>query len=319
VVVLKFFSFFLDTIVREYGNNSNKNCSKQETLQQRLIFVHLAQSLERMGMGSVCRCLFQYCCESQGGDDDVRDNNDRSGDRIQQSYSSVSDYAHPIEGQGLISGNSRGEQQQQQRNSLLVDETITPTSTTLPISNADDEDDDDRGNVRHNNCCQPSSDYNEPSSLLDIIRRRMNRWQNNPYNAVVMGDDPNSYVHHFSNTTTTKTDKKMVPSQQSPLRQALTFNLSTCTINSDEIVLPGSIIQQQMAQQMKLCSKNVVQGNIDECVICMEPFDSSNPRMPTVCNCGVNKTYFHLPCLYQWIEQSEECPSCRTKITWEEF
>jgi hypothetical protein len=261
-------------------------------------------------MGSACRCLFRYCCESQGEDDDEHDNNNHSVDQQQQSYSSVSAYTNPIEGQGLISTSSRG---------IAVDEAIISTSETIPIPNAD-EDEDDNGNRVNNNCCRPNSGLNETSSLFDIIRRHMNRWQNNPYDSVALGDDPNSYIHHFSSTTA----KKSVPTQQSPLRQALTFNTSTnsnipCTINSDEIVLPGSIIQQQMAQQMKLCAKSVVQGTIDECVICMEPFDSTNPRMPTLCSCGVNKTYFHLPCLYQWIEQSEECPSCRTKITWEEF
>jgi hypothetical protein len=115
-------------------------------------------------------------------------------------------------------------------------------------------------------------------------------------------------------------------SAPSPLRQALTFTATNdvnhlCTIPADEFVLPGSMIQQQMAEQMILSTagKSVVDAIADECVICMEPFDSTNPRMPTLCQCGANKTYFHLPCLYQWIEQSENCPSCRSKITWEEF
>ena len=58
-----------------------------------------------------------------------------------------------------------------------------------------------------------------------------------------------------------------------------------------------------------------------ECVICMESFDQNNPRMPTSCGCGLNKTYFHLPCLYHWIEQSSgrECPSCRKTLIWQEF
>ena len=105
----------------------------------------------------------------------------------------------------------------------------------------------------------------------------------------------------------------------SPLRTASSFDASsscgTPAIETDEIVLPGSQLQLDMAKQMaaKLESQD------DECVICMEGFDESNPRMPTLCGCGENKTYFHLPCLYQWIDRSEECPSCRKKITWEEF
>jgi len=102
------------------------------------------------------------------------------------------------------------------------------------------------------------------------------------------------------------------------LRQARSFDSSTdipC-ISASEVVVPGSDLQKEMAQLMmhtKLTDDDV------ECVICMEGFDPTNPRMPTHCGCGQNKTFFHLPCLYQWLEQSEECPSCREKLTWEEF
>ena len=103
----------------------------------------------------------------------------------------------------------------------------------------------------------------------------------------------------------------------SPLRTAASFDSSTDipTINVDEIVLPGSALQKEMARAASLN----LEKQDDECVICMECFDPTNPRMPTLCGCGQNKTYFHLPCLYQWIEQSRECPSCRQKLRWEEF
>lgn len=104
----------------------------------------------------------------------------------------------------------------------------------------------------------------------------------------------------------------------SPVHQATSFTSERdipC-IHSDEIVFPGSAIQRQMADQLK--SAKLKDDDI-ECVVCMEAFDRENPRMPTLCGCGENKTFFHLPCLYQWIEQCEECPSCRTKLSWEEF
>jgi E3 ubiquitin-protein ligase DOA10 len=83
------------------------------------------------------------------------------------------------------------------------------------------------------------------------------------------------------------------------------------------------LLQKEMARQMLALSNSskemVDQDWENECVICMEGFDPTNPRMPTLCGCGANKTYFHLPCLYQWLEQSRECPSCRAPITWQEF
>ena len=108
------------------------------------------------------------------------------------------------------------------------------------------------------------------------------------------------------------------PNKRLSLRPALSFDSSTkgvLTISSEEVVLPGSDIQRQMSKLMA----ESIESQDDECVICMEAFDPTNPRMPTFCGCGANKTYFHLPCLYQWIEQSQDCPSCRQKLRWEEF
>jgi len=114
-----------------------------------------------------------------------------------------------------------------------------------------------------------------------------------------------------------------------PLRTASTFDSSSkdvLTIRTEEIVFPGSELQREMAKQMLQSLKEQRQNSSedldddeDECVICMEGFSKENPRMPTLCGCGENKTYFHLPCLYQWTEQSNECPACREEITWEEF
>ena len=106
-------------------------------------------------------------------------------------------------------------------------------------------------------------------------------------------------------------------SKQPFLKTASTFDASSDvpTISPEEIVMPGSKLQAQMA----LAAAKSLEAMGDECVICMEGFDPTNPRMPTLCGCGQNKTYFHLPCLYQWIEQSRDCPSCRKKLRWEEF
>jgi hypothetical protein len=104
---------------------------------------------------------------------------------------------------------------------------------------------------------------------------------------------------------------------RSPLRTASSFRHSKGlpAIDPEEVVIPGSALQHEMAASMS----STLEEQGDECVICMEGFDATNPRMPTLCGCGENKTYFHLPCLYQWIEQSRECPSCRKRLRWEEF
>jgi len=93
----------------------------------------------------------------------------------------------------------------------------------------------------------------------------------------------------------------------------------------DEVVLPGSKLQAAMAKRYS-AAVGVAAGegagdgtDGEECVICLEGFDQDNPRMPTTCGCGRNATFFHLPCLYQWVDRNEDCPSCRQKLFWDEL
>jgi hypothetical protein len=90
------------------------------------------------------------------------------------------------------------------------------------------------------------------------------------------------------------------------------------SIDLEQVVLPGSSLQRQMS--LRLQSKGILtESAVDECVICMEPFDDFNPRIPTRCGCGDNRTLFHLPCMYQWLEKCRECPTCRQVLKWEEL
>ena len=127
-------------------------------------------------------------------------------------------------------------------------------------------------------------------------------------------------------TSATKRRDLLIDATESPsecgepepyLTQASSFDVSkeVPTIQMQHVVLPGSELQQQMAQAMA----GKLEDHEDECVICMERFDPTNPRIPTLCACGENKAYFHLPCLYLWTEQSKDCPSCRKALQWEEF
>jgi len=58
-----------------------------------------------------------------------------------------------------------------------------------------------------------------------------------------------------------------------------------------------------------------------ECVICLGDFDDSNPVIPTLCNCGENRTLFHLPCLLLWIDKNRDkatCPACDSQLFFQE-
>lgn len=189
--------------------------------------------------------------------------------------------AHQQEGQGLVAP-------------LAAAEGDSETSARI----ANDE----------STCCQHEPHAQGISDFFHRLTRDRWRPSGHPYDIMRhagLPDDDDLYP-----------PKKEVP--PSPLRQAVSYDSSRGTpcISADEIVMPGSLLQKEMA--MHMMSAKLTDDDI-ECVICMECFDYSNPRMPTHCGCGENKTYFHLPCLYQWLEQSRDCPSCRMKLTWEEF
>lgn len=89
------------------------------------------------------------------------------------------------------------------------------------------------------------------------------------------------------------------------------------SVSRGNLVLPGSELQQAIA--LSLRAEGVSSQPLElECVICMEPFDASNPRMPVLCQCGVNKTCFHYPCLLTWTERNDHCPTCRGPLFYEE-
>lgn len=64
-------------------------------------------------------------------------------------------------------------------------------------------------------------------------------------------------------------------------------------------------------------NNNAVVHRSPECVICMEEFSTENPRMPTLCACGENRTMFHYPCLLLWLEKKSTCPSCSSSLFYE--
>ncbi|CAN8325686.1 unnamed protein product [Cochlearia groenlandica] len=51
------------------------------------------------------------------------------------------------------------------------------------------------------------------------------------------------------------------------------------------------------------------QETIDECPICLEEYESENPRLLT--KCGHD---YHLACILEWMERSEACPVCDKEL-----
>ncbi|RLN96525.1 hypothetical protein BBJ28_00018296 [Nothophytophthora sp. Chile5] len=43
-----------------------------------------------------------------------------------------------------------------------------------------------------------------------------------------------------------------------------------------------------------------------------------NPKVRTLCNCGMNRTNFHLSCLLEWLNRDANCPVCRAYLFFED-
>jgi len=244
-------------------------------------------------------CLTRCCCDAVESDDEENSSRGRSRNSSRHALGPVrmSRRVTPI--------NSIETQQLDFQPVAVSSEDVNAAIMIASVDHAtapgtEDDDDDDV-------CCPGSPVNNHVRGINDFFRKLRDSWQR--YDSLeteppLRDDEP--------------LGKDIGPSGfGSPLRTALSFDSrrGIPTINNEEVVLPGSDLQKEMAVAMS----STLETQEDECVICMEIFDATNPRMPTLCGCGQNKTFFHLPCLYQWIEQSRSCPSCRQRLRWEEF
>ncbi|KAL1568539.1 E3 ubiquitin-protein ligase RLIM-like [Salvia divinorum] len=51
----------------------------------------------------------------------------------------------------------------------------------------------------------------------------------------------------------------------------------------------------------------------DECPTCLEEYTSENPKIIAKCN-----HHYHLSCIYEWMERSENCPVCGKLMLFDE-
>ncbi|KAG1688044.1 hypothetical protein DVH05_004454 [Phytophthora capsici] len=63
----------------------------------------------------------------------------------------------------------------------------------------------------------------------------------------------------------------------------------------------------------------VDEGQLDlECIMCLDTFSENNPKVRTLCNCGMNRTNFHMSCLLEWLNRDANCPVCREYLFFED-
>lgn len=83
--------------------------------------------------------------------------------------------------------------------------------------------------------------------------------------------------------------------------------------------MPGSEMQAAIALSLRLAGIGG-EPKTPECVICLDVFSEENPRLPTICSCGFDKSNFHKACLKRWMTKrgSCVCPSCYDELFFED-
>lgn len=311
---LKFFySLFAFSLTKLPDNNTLTlcftNCFVSFLIceKYRSIPVHFHHA--KTSMSAFLRFIVRLCCDPEKEEEDEQFRRQRGSLVIESSSSPVVVVeSTPMSRSGIMTMVSSSAASGGTYQPILPVET-TPQQQQLNPHEHHHHDNDDNENDDGEDCCCQGKYSSSPNSndhgLHEFFRKIRERWRR--YDS----------MESFRPISSSSSAKENLKAGLSPLRTASSYDASSDipTISLDEVVLPGSELQQQMARAMSLN----LEKQDDECVICMEGFDPTNPRMPTQCGCGRNKTYFHLPCLYQWIEQSEDCPSCRQKLRWEEF
>jgi hypothetical protein len=291
-------------------------CCEDQRLLHSSVLSHIRR---RRTMGSLLQCLFRICCdaEEERGRDDYYPPNAGFLAR-QPAQAALISRAHSLDDRGgyhATSGHGDTER---------VNEGDRHDDDNSINDNNQEEGEPDSDDNGVTDCCHPGSAnskqaaVNNPHArgIQEFFRQIQSRWRRNDSLLQVPMNDEDDDDDTIASTSRAFRSK-IGAFPHSPLRAAASFDSTReiPTINAEEFVMPRSLLQKEMAKAMAA----KMQNEDDECVICMEGFDPTNPRMPTHCGCGRNRTYFHLPCLYQWVEQSRDCPSCRERLIWEEF
>lgn len=278
---------------------------------------HLKTSRRRT-MGSLLQCLFQMCCdaEEEERDPDGYYTSNAAFLPRQPAQAARITRVHSLDARGGYQATSaHGEPQRDNEGDVHVDgDDINHNNQEEGEPDSDNNGVTDCCHPSAANCKQPAENNPHAKGIQEFFRQIQSRWRRHDSLVHVPTDDEDDDTV-ASPSRAFRGKSGSFP--HSPLRAAASFDSTReiPTINAEEFVMPRSLLQEEMAKAMAA----KMQNEDDECVICMEGFDPTNPRMPTHCGCGRNRTYFHLPCLYQWVEQSRDCPSCRERLIWEEF
>ncbi|XP_054793868.1 E3 ubiquitin-protein ligase At3g02290-like [Prosopis cineraria] len=104
-----------------------------------------------------------------------------------------------------------------------------------------------------------------------------------------------------------------VDGDQESLNSGGKWNGSTCEDASQEYRSKSSV---RFSSAKYATGAGLVYASFEDedlCPTCLEEYTEENPRILTKCN-----HHFHLSCIYEWMERSENCPVCGKVMVFDE-
>ncbi|KAI3452923.1 hypothetical protein Pfo_009586 [Paulownia fortunei] len=85
------------------------------------------------------------------------------------------------------------------------------------------------------------------------------------------------------------------------------------SIEGDKIVVSNSEVGLSSGMEGGIAYTFPLQDDEDVCPTCLEEYTQENPKIIAKCS-----HHYHLSCIYEWMERSENCPACRELMLFDE-
>uniref|UniRef100_A0A0A9CZM7 RING-type E3 ubiquitin transferase n=1 Tax=Arundo donax TaxID=35708 RepID=A0A0A9CZM7_ARUDO len=158
-------------------------------------------------------------------------------------------------------------------------------------------------------CCCGSSRRAESDRAPVRTYHRQNLGEHEPLSSAFEGSSPASAIVAVdTNLDTSTPDTYRAPPAPLPYDVDLTVAEDPDLKKSDIKSKTDEQQESLKVDEYESCEKGAPEDKPDEedvCPICLEEYDEENPRSMTKC-----EHHFHLCCIFEWMERSDNCPVC---------